>query len=119
MSSKDATNAEIEKLAKQLVAGNKKESIAIIRNIASSTDNAYLNGVWKGMERGLQREESDSLIFQLLRGMSKKDATKIFQDLKKKKSEILVRDHTQQDLSKYYIHTWAKLLEFYCENCKD
>ena len=119
MSSKDATNAAIEKLAKALIAGKKKESISVIRNMISSTsENAYLNGVWKGMERALQREESDALIFQMLTGLPKKDATKTFQDLKKKKSEILVRDHTQKDLSKFYIQTWVKLLEFYCANCK-
>jgi hypothetical protein len=121
MANKEVTTKALEQLAKKLLAGDRKGSISVIRNLASSTDgeNAYLTGVWKGMERGLQRKENDSLIFQLLTGLPKKEATKNFQDLKKKKSEILVRDHTQKDLSKFYIQTWVTLLEFYCANCPD
>jgi hypothetical protein len=117
MSSQEDSTKALEELAKKLLAGDQKGSLSIIRNMISSTiENDYLNGVWKGMERGLQRQESDSLIYQLISGISKKDATQNYQDMKKKKTEILIRDHTQKDLSKYYIQTWATLLEFYCEN---
>lgn len=117
MSSKEDSTKALEELAKKLLAGDQKGSISIIRNmISSTTENAYLNGVWKGMERGLQRQESDSLIYQLMSGISKKNANQNYQDMKKKKTEILIRDHTQKDLSKYYIQTWATLLQFYCEN---
>jgi len=120
MASKEVTTKALEQLAKKLLAGDRKGAVSIIRNIASSTgENAYLTGVWKGMERGLQRKENDSLIFQLLAGLPKKEAIKNYQDLKKKRSEILVRDHTQKDLSRFYIQTWVTLLEFYCTNCPD
>jgi len=120
MSSKEETRKALEQLAKKLIAGDQKGSVSIIRKMASSvSENAYLTGVWKGMERGLQRQETDSLIHQLLSGLSKKDATRNYQDLKKKKTEILVRDHTQKDLSKFYIQTWVTLLEFYCAHCPE
>ena len=120
MSSKEETRKALEQLAKKLIAGDQKGSVSIIRKMANSvSENAYLTGVWRGMERGLQRQETDSLIHQLLSGLSKKDATRNYQDLKKKKTEILVRDHTQKDLSKFYIQTWVTLLEFYCANCPE
>ncbi|MHA1124589.1 MAG: hypothetical protein ACTSO7_05060 [Candidatus Heimdallarchaeota archaeon] len=118
MSSKEETRKAIEQLAKKLIAGDQKGSVSIIRSMANSvSENAYLTGVWRGMERGLQRQETDSLIHQLISGLSKKDATRNYRDMKKKKTEILVRDHTQKDLSKYYLQTWVTLLEFYCTNC--
>ncbi|MHA1244248.1 MAG: hypothetical protein ACTSP7_06690 [Candidatus Heimdallarchaeota archaeon] len=92
MSSKEETRKALEQLAKKLIAGDQKGSVSIIRKMASSvSENAYLTGVWKGMERGLQRQETDSLIHQLLSGLSKKDATK----------------------------TWVTLLEFYCAHCPE
>jgi hypothetical protein len=87
MSSNEETRKTIEKLAKKLIAGDRKGSVSIIRSMASSaSENPYLKGVWKGMERGIQRQETDSLIHQLLSGLSKEEATKNYHDLKKKKT---------------------------------
>ena len=75
--------------------------------------------VWKGRERALNRQENNALIYQLLNGMEFSIVKKIHQDMRRKKSEILIRDHTQTNLSNNYIATWVSLLEIYCNIRQD
>ncbi len=116
MSNKKTSNPSLIKLAENLSKGNKKGALSAIRfRLSSSFANYYQHIVWKGWERALNRDEPNALIFQLLNGLAYNDAKRTFQDLKKKKAEILIRDHTQTDLSKHYISSWVSLLEIYCD----
>lgn len=112
------TTQELQTLAETLVHGERKKALSFIRKRLNSTFNSeYEQLVWKGWERALNRKEGMSLIYQLVNGMPAKDVKKAFQDLKKKRSEILIRDHTQTALSKQYISQWVLLLGFYYEFC--
>ncbi len=111
---------DLQTLAKTLVSKDRKKALSFIRKRLNKTfNNEYEHLVWKGWERALNRKESMSLIYKLVNGMTAKDAKKAFQDLKKKRSEILIRDHTQIELSKQYIHQWVQLLGFYSEFCSE
>ena len=111
---------ELQILAETLAHRDRKKALSFIRKrLQNSFNSEYEQLAWKGWERALHRQESMSLIFQLVNGMSAKDAKKAFQDLKKKRTEILIRDHTQTELSKQYIHQWVQLLGFYCEFCSE
>lgn len=110
----------LHSLAETLAQGDRKKALSFIRKrLNYSFNNDYEQLVWKGWERALNRQESMSLIYQLVNGMTAKDAKKTFQDLKKKRTEILIRDHTQTELSKHYIHQWVQLLGYYCEFCSE
>ena len=116
MSSKQTNDPALIKLAENLSKGNKKGALSAIRSrLNSPFANYYQQIVWKGWERALNRDETNALIFQLLNGLTVSEAKKAHQDLKKKKAEILIRDHTQTDLSKHYISSWVSLLEIYCD----
>jgi len=120
MADKASIDLTIKELAKTLVEGDRKKALSIIRSrINQPFDNDYQQLVWKGWERGLNRQENNALIHQMLAELSPKDAKKVHQDLRRKKSEILVRDHTQTDLSDYYLSTWISLLEIYCNILHD
>lgn len=116
MSSKKTSDPVLIKLAENLSKGNKKGALSTIRSrLNNSFANYYQQIVWKGWERALNRDETNALIFQLLNGLAFSEAKKALQDLKKKKTEILIRDHTQTDLSKHYISSWVSLLDIYCD----
>ena len=116
LSSKQTKNPALLKLAESLSKGNKKGALSAIRSrLNSPFANYYQQIVWKGWERALNRDETNALIFQLLNGLAINEAKQAHQDLKKKKAEILVRDHTQTDLSQHYISSWVSLLEIYCD----
>ncbi len=113
-------NNDIQTLAKYLAEGNKKDALSLIRSkLASESDDTPQLLVWKGWERALNRQEINSLIYQLLIGMPLKEAKKAHSDLKRKKTEILTRDYTQTDLSTNYLPLWVSLLEIYCNVHKD
>jgi len=110
----------IRKLAENLSEGNKKGALSTIRSrLNGEFQDNYQQLVWEGWKRALDREEPSSLIFQLLNGLDDDQAKISYQDIKKKKNEILVRDHTQTTLSKFYITTWVSLLEIYCNICQE
>jgi len=110
----------IRKLAENLSEGNKKGALSTIRSrLSGEFQDDYQQLVWEGWKRALEREEPSSLIFQLLNGLEDDQAKISYQDIKKKKNEILIRDHTQTTLSKYYITTWVSLLEIYCNICQE
>jgi len=110
----------IRKLAENLSEGNKKGALSTIRSrLSDEFQDDYQQLVWEGWKRALEREEPSSLIFQLLNGLEDDQAKISYQDIKKKKNEILIRDHTQTALSKYYITTWVSLLEIYCNICQE
>jgi len=110
----------IRKLAENLSEGNKKGALSTIRSrLNGEFENNYQQLVWEGWKRALERDEPSSLIFQLLNGLEDDQAKITFQDIKKKKQEILIRDHTQTALSKYYITTWISLLDIYCNICQE
>ncbi|HUT80141.1 MAG TPA: hypothetical protein VMZ29_02985 [Candidatus Bathyarchaeia archaeon] len=120
MTEKIANDSNIQKLAKYLIEGNKKDALSLIRSkLSEESDDAPQQLVWKGWERALNRQENNSLIYQLLNGMPLKEAKKAHSDIKRKKTEILVRDYTQTDLSSNYLSLWASLLEIYCNIHKD
>ncbi|NHJ85731.1 MAG: hypothetical protein FK734_09735 [Asgard group archaeon] len=120
MANKSTIDIGIQKLAMSLVNGDRKDALSIIRTrLGEPFENEYLELVWKGWERALLRQEADALIFQLINGLDINEVRKIHLDLKKKKSEVLIRDHSQKELSKYYIDSWVDLLEIYSNNCKD
>lgn len=120
MSSGKSIDITIQKLAKHLSDGNRKNSMSVIRSrLSKPFENETIERVWKGWERALNRQETNALIFQLLNGIETSEVKKIYQDMKKKKKELLVRDHAQIDLSKNYIATWVSLLEIYCNICQD
>jgi len=111
---------ELQILAKSLAEGDRKNSLSIIRKrLSSDFSNEYEMLVWKGWERALHRQESMSLIYQILNGMSAKEAKQALKDLKKKRTEILIRDHTQTELSKQYLHYWVQLLDLYSQFCSE
>ena len=118
MANKKDSSANIQQLASFLFEGDRKKALSHIRNRLNQPFNEsvsqYQEIVWRGWERALNRQESDSLIFQLLNGLPEEEANKNFKDMKKKKTEILIRDHTQIDLSKIYLGNWVTLLEYYC-----
>ncbi|NHK32256.1 MAG: hypothetical protein FK730_12945 [Asgard group archaeon] len=120
MANKASIDLEIQKLAKILIDGDRKKALSIIRSrLNQPFDNIYQQMVWKGWERALNRQENNALIYQMLTEITPKDARRAHLDLKKKKSEILIRDHTQTDLSKHYLTTWVSLLEIYCNMIQD
>jgi hypothetical protein len=111
---KKAGDQSLVKLAENLVSGNKKGALSAIRSrLHDEFSDDYQQLVWEGWKRALEREEPSALIFQLLDGLEDEQVKESFQDMKKKSTEILVRDHTQKDLSKYYLKTWVSLLEIY------
>jgi hypothetical protein len=117
---KASIDLEIQKLAKLLIEGDRKKALSAIRSrLNQPFDNISQQMVWKGWERALNRQENNALIYQMLTEITPKDAKRAHLDLKKKKSEILIRDHTQTDLSKYYLTTWVSLLEIYCNMIQD
>ncbi|NHJ47413.1 MAG: hypothetical protein FK733_06480 [Asgard group archaeon] len=120
MSSEPAIDLVIQKLAKSLFEGDRRKALSIIRSqLNKPFDNGYEQLVWKGWERAINRQEGNALICQMLNQLSPKDAKRAHQDLKKKRTEVLTRDHTQIDLSKHYISTWVSLLEIYCNLLQD
>lgn len=120
MADKASIDLNIQELAKILIDGDRRKALSIIRSrLNQPFDNMYQQMVWKGWERALNRQENNALIFQMLTEITPKDAKRAHQDLKKKKSEILIRDHTQTDLSKYYLTTWVSLLEIYSNMIQD
>ena len=120
MTAKISGDSSIRILAENLSEGNKKGALSTIRSrLNGEFQNNYQQLVWEGWKRALEREEPSSLIFQLLNGLDNYQAKISYQDIKKKKNEILIRDHTQTTLSKYYITTWVSLLEIYCNICKE
>ncbi|MFW9922003.1 MAG: hypothetical protein ACFFDW_01815 [Candidatus Thorarchaeota archaeon] len=115
MASSQNNDSEIQELAKSLIEKDRKKALSIIRQrLNASFDVEYEMLVWKGWERALNRQENSALISRLVDGIPEDDAKEIFKDLKRQKTEILIRDHTQTDLSKHYISNWLKLLEYYC-----
>ena len=120
MTAKISGDSSIRILAENLSEGNKKGALSTIRSrLNGEFQNNYQQLVWEGWKRALEREEPSSLIFQLLNGLDNYQAKISYQDIKKKKNEILIRDHTQTTLSKYYITTWVSLLEIYCNICQE
>ncbi len=120
MTAKITGDLSIRKLAENLSEGNKKGALSTIRSrLSDEFQDDYQQFVWEGWKRALEREEPSSLIFQLLNGLEDDQAKISYQDIKKKKNEILIRDHTQTTLSKYYITTWVSLLEIYCNICQE
>ncbi len=120
MTAKITGDLSIRKLAENLSEGNKKGALSTIRSrLNGEFQDNYQQLVWEGWKRALDREEPSSLIFQLLNGLDDDQAKISYQDIKKKKNEILVRDHTQTTLSKFYITTWVSLLEIYCNICQE
>ena len=120
MAEKKAGDASMIKLAENLASGNKKGALSAIRSrLHGEFQDKYQQLVWEGWKRALEREEPSALIFQLLDGLDDTHVKKAYQDMKKKRNEILVRDHTQTDLSKFYIKTWVSLLEIYCNICQE
>lgn len=120
MTAKITGDLSIRKLAEDLSEGNKKGALSTIRSrLNGEFQDNYQQLVWEGWKRALDREEPSSLIFQLLNGLDDDQAKISYQDIKKKKNEILVRDHTQTTLSKFYITTWVSLLEIYCNICQE
>ncbi len=120
MTVKITGDISIRKLAENLSEGNKKGALSTIRSrLNGEFENNYQQLVWEGWKRALERDEPSSLIFQLLNGLEDDQAKITFQDIKKKKQEILIRDHTQTALSKYYITTWISLLDIYCNICQE
>lgn len=120
MTAKITGDSSIRILAENLSEGNKKGALSTIRSrLNGEFQNNYQQLVWEGWKRALEREEPSSLIFQLLNGLDDDQAKISYQDIKKKKNEILIRDHTQTTLSKYYITTWVSLLEIYCNICQE
>jgi len=120
MSNTEAIDYAIHKLAKCLIERDRKKALSIIRSrLNKPFDNQAQQFVWKGWERALNRQEDYALIFQMLNGIEFSEIKKIYQDMKRKKSEILLRDHTQIELSKNYLPTWISLLEIYCNICQD
>ena len=120
MTAKITGDLSIRKLAENLSEGNKKGALSTIRSrLSDEFQDDYQQLVWEGWKRALEREEPSSLIFQLLNGLEDDQAKISYQDIKKKKNEILIRDHTQTTLSKYYITTWVSLLEIYCNICQE
>ncbi|MCE7746199.1 MAG: hypothetical protein GPJ52_13800 [Candidatus Heimdallarchaeota archaeon] len=120
MTAKITGDLSIRKLAENLSEGNKKGALSTIRSrLSGEFQDDYQQLVWEGWKRALEREEPSSLIFQLLNGLEDDQAKISYQDIKKKKNEILIRDHTQTTLSKYYITTWVSLLEIYCNICQE
>lgn len=120
MTAKITGDLSIRKLAENLSEGNKKGALSTIRSrLNGEFENNYQQLVWEGWKRALERDEPSSLIFQLLNGLEDDQAKITFQDIKKKKQEILIRDHTQTALSKYYITTWISLLDIYCNICQE
>ena len=120
MSEKTIIDTKIQNLAKSLLSGDKKAALTnITSRLNEPFEHEFEHLFWRGLERALIREENDALICQLLKGLKCTDAKKIYYDLKKKKSEILIRDHCQTNLSKFYLQNWVSLLEIYCELCLD
>ncbi|NHJ32200.1 MAG: hypothetical protein FK732_05010 [Asgard group archaeon] len=120
MAEKKAGDASIIKLAENLASGNKKGALSAIRSrLSGEFKDKYQQLVWEGWKRALEREEPNALIFQLLDGLDDAQVNKSYQDMKKKGSEILIRDYTQTNLSKHYIKTWVSLLEIYCNICQE
>ncbi len=120
MTTKITGDISIRKLAENLSEGNKKGALSTIRSrLNGEFQDNYQRLVWDGWKRALERDEPSSLIFQLLNGLDDEQARISYQDIKKKKNEILIRDHTQTTLSKYYITTWITLLEIYCNICQE
>ena len=120
MTTKITSDINIRKLAENLSEGNKKGALSTIRSrLNGEFQDDYQRLVWDGWTRALEREEPSSLIFQLLNGLDDEQARISYQDIKKKKNELLIRDHTQTALSKYYITTWITLLEIYCNICQE
>ncbi|MBN1329212.1 MAG: hypothetical protein JXA54_07040 [Candidatus Heimdallarchaeota archaeon] len=120
MADKIAVDINTQKLAKCLIEGNKKNALTLIRTkLSEENEDAPQLMVWKGWERALNRQENNSLIYQLLNAMPLKDAKKVYSDLKRKKTEILIRDYTQIELSTNYLPLWISLLENYCNIHKD
>lgn len=120
MTTKITGDLSIRKLAENLTEGNKKRALSTIRSrLNGEFQDNYQQLVWEGWKRALEREEPSSLIFHLLNGLDDDQAKINFQDIKKKKHEILIRDHTQTTLSKYYLTTWIALLEIYCNICQE
>ena len=112
--SKSKIDPEIQKLAEALAKGDRRKALSIVRSRLNKPFTCeFHQHVWSGWERGLNRQEVDSLIVDLLNDLPEKDLKKTFADLKKKRSEILIRDHTQKDLSKFYLDSWVDLLEAY------
>lgn len=119
MTTKITSDINIRKLAENLSEGNKKGALSTIRSrLNGEFQDDYQRLVWDGWKRALEREEPSSLIFQLLNGLDDEQARISYQDIKKKRNELLIRDHTQTALSKYYITTWITLLEIYCNICQ-
>jgi len=119
MTEKIAGDMSIRKLAENLSEGNKKGALSTIRSrLHGEFEDNYQQLVWEGWKRALERDEPNSLIFQLLNGLDDNQVNITYQDIKKKKNEILIRDHTQTTLSKYYISTWVSLLEIYSNICQ-
>ncbi|NHJ05286.1 MAG: hypothetical protein EAX90_10710 [Candidatus Heimdallarchaeota archaeon] len=123
MSNSKVSSDEIKKLATYLSEGDRKGALALIRSRLNEpfdeSEGEYQMIVWRGWERAINRQENEALIYQMLNGLSSKAADEAFKDLKKKKTEILIRDHTQIELSKVYLSSWVTLLEHYYALCKD
>jgi len=119
VTAKITSDMSIKKLAENLSEGNKKAALSTIRSrLHGEFEDNYQQLVWEGFKRALERDEPNSLIFQLLNGLDDTEVKITYQDIKKKKHEILIRDHTQTTLSKYYITTWISLLDIYCNICQ-
>ncbi|MBD3191961.1 MAG: hypothetical protein GF308_15035 [Candidatus Heimdallarchaeota archaeon] len=106
---------EFEQLAEALMAGKQGAALSIVRSrLNDSFTHEFQKYVWEGWERALRRNEPDALIVDLLNGLPAKKAKEFHKDLKKKRSEILIRDHTKKALSNYYLESWVSLLDAYC-----
>lgn len=120
MANSKGQEAELQQLAQYLIDGDRKNALSFVRKrLSDPFDDEYQMLLWNGWERALNRQEAEALIVQLLNGMATEDAKKAHKDLRKKRTELLIRDHTQTELSKKYIGEWAKLLDFYCELCEE
>lgn len=120
MTAKVTGDTSIRKLAENLSEGNKKGALSTIRSrLNGEFQDNYQQLVWEGWKRALERDEPSSLIFQLLNGLEDDQVKITYQDIKKKKQEILIRDHTQTTLSKFYLTTWISLLDIYCNICQE
>jgi hypothetical protein len=111
---------EIKQLALHLTKGNRKGALAVIRDRINNhkPETYYQELAWKGWERAVSRREPESLINQLLIGLTKKEVAFYLKTLKEKADEITIRDHEKEEWVTDYFPCWLSLLNSYMQLCK-
>ncbi|MEX2703828.1 MAG: hypothetical protein Q6352_000965 [Candidatus Freyrarchaeum guaymaensis] len=103
----------LNELAYALKVGDQKGAIAIIRSTINNGKfkSEWARIAWEGWLKALESNSRDSLIFQLMNGLSPEVVDKYLKNFKNYMRTIPQRDPQKRDFARHFIGSWVGVLK--------